>query len=94
MDAWITDELSGAHFGDARLNQRYALLLERLQAKPSLSIPGACKGWAEIQAAYRFFSNSKVNKENILLPHIQTTQGRMQLPCIWSLHGDYFMSEC
>jgi hypothetical protein len=78
MNAWIADELSGVNLGDERLNQRYALLLERLQDKPSISIPGACKGWAETQAAYRFFSNAKVSKEGILAPHIQATQQRMR----------------
>jgi hypothetical protein len=38
--------------GDKRLNQRCALLLERFESKPSLSIPGACKGWGETQAFF------------------------------------------
>ena len=57
MNGWISEELYGVNLGDKRLNERYALLLERLQDQPNLSIPGACKGWAETQAAYRFFSN-------------------------------------
>ena len=56
MDAWIENEISDVNLGDGRLNQRYALLLERLQDKPSLSIPGACNGWAETQAAYPYFA--------------------------------------
>ena len=39
MDNWITEELSKADLGDKRLNQRRALLLERFESKPSLSIP-------------------------------------------------------
>jgi hypothetical protein len=78
MDNWITEELSTADLGDKRLNQRCALLLERFESKPSLSIPGSCKGWAETQAAYRFFNNSKVSKEMILAPHTQATQERMK----------------
>src|SRR3990167_1434074 len=78
MASWIAEELCDVNLGDERLNQRYALLLYRLQDKPSLSIPGACKGWAETQAAYRFFSNQKVSKEKILSPHIQATQQRMK----------------
>lgn len=78
MANWITEELSKADLGDKRLNQRYALLLKRFKNKPSLSIPGACKGWGETQAAYRFFNNPKVSKEVILAPHIEATKERMK----------------
>ncbi|NBV29204.1 IS4 family transposase [bacterium] len=78
MDNWITEELSSVDLGDKRLDQRYAILLERFEAKPSLSIPGACKGWTETQAAYRFFNNPKVSKEMILAPHAQATRERMK----------------
>ena len=78
MDNWITEELSKADLGDKRLNQRCALLLERFESKPSLSIPGACKGWRETQAAYRFFNNPKVSKEVILAAHAKATQERMK----------------
>jgi hypothetical protein len=36
MNAWIAGELLSVNLGDERLNQRYALLLERLQNKPCL----------------------------------------------------------
>lgn len=77
MMSWITDELTSVDLGDERLNKRYTILLERLEEKASLSIPGACKGWAETQATYRFLSNPKVSKEGILMPHIKATQERM-----------------
>lgn len=76
--SWIMDELASVDLGDQRLNKRYATLLERLESKASLSIPGACKGWAETQAAYRFFSNPKVSKADVLLPHTKATQERMK----------------
>lgn len=78
MQTWITDELSTVELGDDRLHKRYALLLERLQSSPNLSIPGASNGWSETQAAYRFFSNPKIDKDRILAPHVQSTQERMQ----------------
>lgn len=77
MDTWIQDELTRSNLGDKRLNRRYAFLLKRLAAKPSLSIPAACQGWSEVQAGYRFLSNHKVNKDNLLEPHIQSTQQRL-----------------
>ena len=51
---WVQDELSGIKLGDERLNKRSVKLLERLASKPSASIPGACGGWSETLAAYRF----------------------------------------
>ncbi len=33
---------------------------------PSASVPGACGGWGETQAAYRFFDNEKVTFFRIL----------------------------
>jgi hypothetical protein len=41
MPAWVAPETRTAHCGDERLKRRYALLLERLSDKPSLSIPAA-----------------------------------------------------
>lgn len=75
---WASEELLGAEFGDRRLNARAELLLEQLGAKPSLSIPAACGGWAETQAAYRFFANPKVGWEQILEPHGEATRRRMR----------------
>ena len=55
MDLWMEDELVGLDLGDKRLDKRCGELLKRLEAKPSVSIPVACGGWSETQAAYRFF---------------------------------------
>src|SRR5437764_15349230 len=55
MQAWIADETATADLGDERLNQRYRLLLDRLSGQPSLSIPAACHGRADVEAAYRCF---------------------------------------
>jgi len=77
MVSWIAEELSTTEFGDKRLNQRLGLLLGALESKPSLSIPAACKGWAETQAAYRFFNNEKVTRDALLASHISATKQRM-----------------
>ena len=44
-------ELAGADWGDARLNRRLVRVAARLGAPPGASIPVACGGWAETQAA-------------------------------------------
>jgi hypothetical protein len=78
MEAWVEQETAAADFGDARLNQRLGIVLNRLGDKPSISIPAASKGWAEIQAAYRFFSNDKVSMEKILNAHEPATLARIK----------------
>ena len=51
---WAEQELGGASLGDARLSRRLVKLATRLAESPSASIPQACRGWAEMRAAYRF----------------------------------------
>lgn len=65
------------HLGDQRLNARGRLLLERLFADPQASLNAACHGWAETQAAYRFFDNPKVQPEEVLRPHQHATRQRL-----------------
>jgi hypothetical protein len=55
--------------GDARLNRRLVRVAERLGAQPGASIPVACGGWAETQAAYRLLVNEAVDWEGVLAPH-------------------------
>lgn len=55
MDNWAAEEFGGAELGDGRLTKRLIMLASDFADKPTASIPGACSGWAETQAAYRFF---------------------------------------
>ena len=73
----ISVELEGISLGDKRLNQRSKMMIETLAADPQASINAACDGWAETQAAYRFFENSNVTPDRILKPHIQATKQRI-----------------
>lgn len=73
---WAEEELSTADLGDGRLNRRAGVLLRQLAERPEQSIPGACQGWAETQAAYRFFSNEKVTSEGVLLAHVEAVLAR------------------
>jgi Transposase DNA-binding/Transposase Tn5 dimerisation domain len=74
---WAESEAEGADLGDARLDERFAVLLSALGSRPNLSIPAACGGRAELKAAYRFFDNDKVTFEKVLEPHIARTRDRM-----------------
>lgn len=74
--SWSAEEMATVSLGDERLDKRAASLLETLGAKPSVSIPAAARGWAETQAAYRFFAQEQVRAETVLAPHAQCTLER------------------
>jgi hypothetical protein len=73
----LKDEVNGADLGDQRLNRRLGKIVEELGANPNLSIPAATDRRAEMEAAYRFFDNSKVTPQKILQPHIDATRERI-----------------
>lgn len=80
--SWAMEEFAGADMGDARLTKRLIKLADRLGDAPSASIPGACNGRAETQAAYRLFDQARVQKrglrwEEVLAPHMARTEMRM-----------------
>lgn len=76
--SWAKEEFKGIDLGDKRLDKRAVLLAERLAAKPMASIPGACGGWAETQAAYRFLGQEEMEWSDILAPHGECTKERMR----------------
>jgi len=73
----IGSETDGCDLGDKRLNARYRLLLGRLGDQPQFSIPAACRGKAEVEAAYRFFDHPRVTPARLLAPHHAATRRRM-----------------
>jgi Transposase Tn5 dimerisation domain/Transposase DNA-binding len=77
MPEWIDEELKTLDLGDDALNQRQKTILDRFAAKPSASIPGACRGWAETNGAYRFFAHPRVTATDVLGPHSQATLTRI-----------------
>ena len=76
--SWAEEEFRTLDLGDARLNARAVLLAERLGSKPGESIPNACSGWAETQAAYRFLSNPRSDWQGVLQPHWDCSVERMR----------------
>jgi len=73
---WIDRELEECTFVDERLAKRFRTLLEQLSDGAGESIPMACQDWANTKAAYRFFSNERVNEKDILAGHFQSTRER------------------
>jgi hypothetical protein len=78
MHQWVVDELRTADLGDQRLNQRLALLLDRFSCRPTASLPAACQGRNELEAAYRFFDNPKADYHAVLAPHRDATLARIR----------------
>lgn len=76
--SWAEEEFGEIDLGDKRLNQRAVKLAERFAEKPTLSIPGACGGWAETAAAYRFLGQEEMNWSDILEPHWNCSRARMR----------------
>jgi len=75
--SWADEEFREIDLGDKRRDSRAIQLVERLAERPTASIPGACQGWAETQAAYRFLSGDEYDWMDILEPHRQCTRARM-----------------
>lgn len=77
MTEWVLEEMRTAVLKDKRLNQRLCEVLAQLGARPTASIPAACGGRAEMEAAYRLFDNDNVTFQNILQSHQEATRRRM-----------------
>lgn len=75
-DHWSHNEVDQAAFKDARLGRRFSDLLCRLSDRMGGTIPLACQDWAGTKAAYRFFSNPKVEEGEILSGHMAATKAR------------------
>ena len=73
---WSDQEVDEAAFKDARLGRRFADLLKQLGDGMGGSIPFACQDWASTKAAYRFFSNTKMEEGDILSGHFAATRAR------------------
>ena len=75
MDAWVERELGGT-FPDQRLKARLGKLLGDLGRRIGSTVPMACQDWAATKAAYRFFSNPRVDETTILAGHFAATVAR------------------
>jgi hypothetical protein len=74
---WTETEFEQLDLGDARLNKRARILMERFTADPTASVPKACRSWGETMAAYRFFDNDSIDWRAIMAPHWEQTAERM-----------------
>src|ERR1700722_1136858 len=77
MQSWIEAELRTADLNHERLEHRFQLVLDRLARKPSFKFTAACRGRAEVKAAYRFVNTPRVTPQAILAPHRDATLQRI-----------------
>jgi hypothetical protein len=77
MQPWIDEELRTADLNHQRREKRFALVLDRLSRKPSLKFNAACRGKAEVKAAYTFVNNPAVTPQAVLAPHHDATTKRI-----------------
>lgn len=79
-DAWAEHEgaTAACEFCDVRLARRFRQVLKQITAAGEPSIPFACQDAAQSKAAYRFFSNPRVNEWAILSGHMHCTHDRVQ----------------
>jgi len=75
--AWFDSEIAGCSLADERLKTRLGKLLAQLGGAMGQSIPLGCQDWANTMAAYRFFSNERVNEADVLAGHFQSTRDRV-----------------
>ena len=74
---WTIEEMKTADLRDRRLNHRMTQILGALAERPTASIPAACGGKLETDAAYQFFDNRKVTLDKVLQPHFDATRQRI-----------------
>ena len=85
---WVAEEIRDVNLKETRLSKRLAMLLSDLGDRPTLSIPAACGGHAEMTAAYRFFNNKKATFDRILAPHRDATFRRAENEAVVLLVAD------
>jgi hypothetical protein len=74
--AAIAAELASGNFDDARLTKRLKAIVCAVGRDPAASLPSTLSS-AELEGAYRFFSNPRVTLEAIMAPHFEATRTRM-----------------
>jgi hypothetical protein len=75
--SWVDEEIASGQFPDKRLERRLRQVFDQMGGAMGQTIPRACQDWANTKAAYRFFSNSRVNDHAILKGHFEATRDRV-----------------
>lgn len=68
-EQWIDEQFSTIDVGDTRLQKRAVDVAIGCAEHPEESLPGRFEKWADLQGAYRFFSNPKITHHALQKPH-------------------------
>lgn len=83
----LSEEMGRAPFADKRLCRRLAAIVARLGSHSAQSFPQALVTSAELEAAYRFFSNPLVTANTILSGHFDGVRRRaIEQSCSLVIH--------
>lgn len=68
-EQWIYEQFSKIDVGDSRLQKRAIDVAIGCAEHPEESLAGRFDKWADLQGAYRFFSNPKITHQALQQPH-------------------------
>jgi hypothetical protein len=74
----VSEEFSGADWGDPRRNRRLCGIADTLSEDASASFPKLFSSSAELEGFYRFLRNDAVEWADVLTPHRQATYRRAE----------------
>ena len=76
--SWVAEELKTASLGDKRRNRRLIKIVEDLSSMPNASVTQAARDQAAVQGIYEFWGNVRVESNEILAAHRDSTLSRME----------------
>jgi hypothetical protein len=91
--AWAEREFCDVDLGDTRRERRLKEITAAFVAAPQDSIPRASGSWPSAKAAYRFFSNKRVEPEQIYECHRRRVIERCQGESVVLAIGDTTMLD-
>lgn len=68
-EQWVHEQFSKINVGDIRLQKRAVDVAIGCAKHPEESLAGRFNEWADLKAAYRFFSNPKITHQALQQPH-------------------------
>jgi hypothetical protein len=75
--SWVLSEFEEVSHNDKRLDKRFVKIACDAMENPAAPINQASEDWAATKAAYRFFNNPKIDRNQILKSHQKCTIERM-----------------
>jgi hypothetical protein len=80
--SWAAEELKTVNLGDKRRNRRLIKIVEDLSAMPQASVTQAARDEAAVQGIYEFWGNVRVESNEILAAHRDSTLERVSAQSI------------